>query len=255
MVYVNVGWGRRHREARIDIRTDYEHHVKYADHNKAVVEIYLNRVEVYEDGYFLGEVYKIPNRLSHIEATIYRNGDIVYDRDVFLVGDARAGFEMISTRHYGGYVMDHYRRGHDIDVGRLDFRRHRVKTRRYSRLFDPYDFNGFAPISLLPEDDQLLADYGDESLSYGYYNDEYDPYYGGSYDDDYYDYDDDGRSYRYDRPNYGSYGYDSNGSQYFNRDAIASANQPLTLRQEVDFKTRQGFAIRMEREAELQRIK
>ena len=256
---MNVGWGHRHREARVDLRTDYHHQVRYADHRKAVVDIYIDRIEVYEDGYFVGEVDRIPTNLSRIEATIYRNGDIVYDRDVFLVGNTRAGFEMISTPHYDGYIMDHYDRGHRLKVGRLDFRRHRVRSQRYSRLFDPYDFNGLAPITLLPEDGQLLADYGYDSLSYGYYDGDSDPYYGGRYDDDYFDYDDRGGYSRYDRPNYGSYGgyapYSNNNSQYFDQNAIAEANQPLSLKQEVDFQTKQGVAIRMEREAELQRLK
>lgn len=257
VVYVEVGWGGNRRQARVDVRTNYHQQVKYADHRKAVVDIWLDEIEVYQEGYYVGRVKRIPDHLAHIEATIYRNGDVVFDRDVFIVGDKRSGFEMISTRQYDGYVMDHYRRGDDMEVGKLNFRRKRVDSRRYSQLFDPYNFRGFAPISLLPEDRNLVADFGYESLSYGYYDDQNDPYYGGGYGDDYYDYDEYGNVYQYDRPD--AYGYDSSYSvKPTNRlsvQAIAETKKPLTGRTSNQYKTKQGIAIKYERESELQRIR
>ena len=256
VVYVNVGHGRKYRTSRIDVRTDYHQEVRYADHRKAVVDIYLDRIEVYEDGYFYGEVYKIPSHLSHIEATIYRNGDIVYDKDVFVVGDPRAGFEMISTRNYDGHVLDYYDRSHGYKVGKLNFRSRRVESRRYSRLFDPYDYNSYAPISLLPED-QYLADYGYESVSYNYYDDDYDPYYGGSYDDDYYDYYDDGSYYQYEAPRGNTYGkspdYPSYSKQSVN--ARIAAAGPIKMNKNSSYTTRAGLSVKFEREAQLERIR
>ena len=253
VVYVNVGWGKRYRQAQIDVRTEYHQRVRYADHRKAVVDIYLDKIEVYEDGYFFGEVVRIPDHLSHIKATIYRNGDIVYDRDVFLVGDPRSGFEMISTQHYDGYVLDHYQRSHGYKVGRLDFRRRRVESRRYSRLFDPYDFHGHAPISLLPED-RYLADYGYESVSYNYYTEDCDPYYGGNYDDDYYDYYEDGgysrHSPQYNRPNSAAPTHDRQTVQ-----ASIAASGPIKLSDNKTIQTRGGVSVSFQREGQLERIR
>ena len=249
VVYVESGWGRNRHRAKVDIRTNYHHEVRHADHNKAVVDIYFDEIEVYKDGYLLGRVQRFPRDLEHIEATIYRNGEIVYDRDVFIVGDPYAGFEMISTRSYDGYILDDYNRSHGMEVGRLNFRRKRVDTRRYSRLFDPYDFKGYAPISVLPDDEQLL-DYGYDAISYHHYDDNYDPYYGGAYDDIYYNYDNNGNYSAYDAPRGVTHGRD----QPFNAGFVTQA-QPLTLNRTYEYQTNQGIAVKLQREATLERIK
>ena len=258
VVYVNVGHGTRYRRARVDVRTEYQQEVRYADNNKAVIDIYLEKIEVYENGYFCGEVYRIPDHLSHIEATVYRNGEVVYDRDVFILGDPEVGFEMISTRHYGGYVLDHYDRSHGYEVGKLDFRRKRVYSRSYSRLFDPYGRNGFVPISLLPEE-RHVADFGYDSVSYNYYNDDYDPYYGGSYDDDYYDYYDDGSYYKYDAPRSQTYGRSSRAPDALHSkqtvQARIAASGPISINNKQTVTTRAGLAVNIEREGQLERIR
>ncbi len=247
VVYVETGYRGNYRRAQVDIRTNYHHEVRYADHNKAVVDIYLDEIEVYEDGYYLGKVRRFPRDLEHIEATIYRNGDVVYDRDVFVVGDPRVGFELIATRHYDGYVMDHYDRSHGMEVGRFNFRGKRVDSRRYSRPFDPYDYRGYAPISVLPDDEQLL-DYGFDAISYHYYNDDYDPYYGGSYDDMYYDYDNRGGYSVYDAPRNG---YNRSN---FTGEIYAEA-QPMRLNDTRQYNTKLGMAVKFEREATLERLR
>ncbi len=120
VLFVNVGWGRRHRDARLDVRTEYYHRVRRADARKAEIEIFVDRIEIYEGGRFLGEVRHIPSDLSRIRATVYRNGRTEFDRSVFLVGDPYVGFEMISTRYYDGYVLNAYRSSHGFRVGRVD---------------------------------------------------------------------------------------------------------------------------------------
>lgn len=192
VVYVDVGWGQRHRDSRIDVRTVYRHRVRRATPYYAEVDVYIDRLELYEDGYFIGEVDRIPPHLSRIRATIHRNGRIDFDRSVFLVGDPYVGFEMISTPHYGRYVLGGYW-GRDYRVGVLDLYEGRVVQARYSRLYDPHDFDGFVPISLLPDDHGWLWDYGPEAVSSYRYEDDYD-------DEGYY-YGYDGRD-RYDTPSY-----------------------------------------------------
>lgn len=249
VVYVESNYRGNYRRAKVDIRTNYHHEVRYADHRKAVVDIYLDEIEVFENGYYLGKVKRFPRDLEHIEATIYRNGDIVYDRDVFIVGDPQAGFELIATRSYDGYVMDHYDRSHGMEVGRLNFRRKRVDSRRYSKLFDPYGYNSYTPISVLPDDEQLL-DFGYDAISYHHYDDNYDPYYGGSYDDPYYDYDNYGNHSVYEAPRGATHGRNN-----FSAELLVTQAQPLTLNRTQEFTTNRGVAVKLQREATLERLR
>ena len=165
VIYVTAGRGHRHRKSRIEVETTYRHQVRHADQDYAEVDIYIEEIGFYQDGRYLGSVHHIPGELSHIRATVYRGGAIEFDRDAFVVGDAGAGFEMISMRHQDGNVFDAYAHGKDVRVGRVDLRGERVRSSGHSRLFDPYDFTGYVPVSLLPEGADWLMDYGPEALS------------------------------------------------------------------------------------------
>jgi len=235
VVYVDAGWGRNRRNARIEVQTYYQHRVIRATDDYAELEIKVEQIELFRDGVFYGQVDRIPSDLGRIRATVYRNGRVDFDRDVFLVGDPGAGFEMISTRHYGGYILDSYRRSDGMRVGELNLRRSRVDEKGRSRLFDPRDFNGFVPISLLPEDDGWLWDFGDEAMS-AYYDD-YDYYYGSG----------DG---------YGG-GYAPNNSVRQNGVGGQAGLQvePFRQQEELQFKTQQGASIQLKRDTEIQRIK
>lgn len=123
------------------------------------IDVYLDRIEIYEDGYVVGEVNRIPEQLARTRASVDRNGYVRFDRDLFLVGDPRVGFELISTRHYDGFILNSYRRSHGIRVGVLDLRRERVVGVRQSRFLDPRRFGGYVPIHLLPEDTGWMIDY------------------------------------------------------------------------------------------------
>jgi hypothetical protein len=188
VVVVDAGWAKRRHRVNIDVRTFYRHDLRHAGRDRAVVDIFLDRIELYANGRFIGAVDRFPGELDHVRATVYDNGRVLFDRSLFLVGDPRVGFEIISTRAYDGYVLDRYDRSHGYRAGKLDLRRNRVIPIRRSRHFDPYDFNGYAPISLLPEESGWLLDYGFDSLS-GYrfqdYDDWDDEYYGS--DESYYD--------------------------------------------------------------------
>ncbi|MFK7847858.1 MAG: hypothetical protein AB8G77_21395 [Rhodothermales bacterium] len=257
VVYVETGYRGSKRRVAVDIRTNYHHEVRYADQNKAVVDIYLDEIEVYNDGRYLGKVRRFPNDLERIEATIYRNGEIVYDRDVFIVGDPYVGFEMIATNAYDGYVQDYYDKSHGMDVGKLNFRRKRVDSRRYSKLFNPYEYNSYTPISVLPDDEQLL-DFGYDAISYHHYDDNYDPYYGGSYNDDYYDYDNNGNYSVYNAPRQSTHGAGNNNVYGLNQQggqAFVTQAQPLTLNKTHEYKTNRGVAVKIQREATLERLK
>jgi hypothetical protein len=260
VVYINVGWGggRHHRDGRIEVETWYRQRVRHADGRYAEVDITLERIDLYRDGRYIGQVDHIPDDLGHIRATIYRNGRVSFSRDVFLLGDLYTGFEMISTRHYDGYVLDRWHRSHDLRVGVLDLRRERVYHARHSRLFNPYDFNGHAPISLLPDDQDLLWDYGTVS----YYDDDY--YYEYDYDDGYGgdDYGDggyyaprgDSRDPRSLNP---AYRGESGTTDRAEPNALApptQSPQPLRRQQEQTFNTGQGATIRMQRQTEIQRV-
>jgi hypothetical protein len=261
VVYVEVGWGRHRRTIDIDVRTRYHQRVRHANGRYAEVDIYIDAIELYRNGRFMGEVNRIPDELSHIVATVYRDGEVMFDRDVFLVGDPEVGFEMISTRHYDGYVLDRYRDGHGYRVGSLSLRRQRVYMRSYSRLFDPYRFNGYAPISLLP-DRGVLADYGEDAISYRYYrDDEYDPYYGGRYEDPY-GYEEGGiyynaNPYAGDNP---QRPYDARNKYVGGLDAprVSTASPqtaPFASSSRDEYRTEAGVNVTMRRDIELERIR
>ena len=176
VVIVRSDWGRSSRESRIEMETTYRHRVRFANEDYAVLDIDVEQIAIYDNGRYLGMVEQIPSHLSSIEATVFRNGDIAFDRDLFLVGDRRAGFEIISTEFDDGFAGQGYRYGDDIRVGRVDLKHGRVRSADYSRLFDPNRWQGFAPISLLPEDEGWLWDFGADAISAA--RDDYDAYYG-----------------------------------------------------------------------------
>ena len=165
VVHVRARWGGRRRAARIDVRTRYHHRVRQVNRHRAEVDIYLDAIELYADGRYLGTVDRIPRHLSRVRATLYRNGRAHFDRELFLVGTPHVGFELIATRSYDGYVLGAYHRGDWIEAGELDLYTGEVIPVRRSRLFRPHDFNGFAPISLLPEDLAWRCDVGFEAVS------------------------------------------------------------------------------------------
>lgn len=220
VIYVNVGWGRNQRQSRIDVRTYYNQRVRHANSEYAEIEIDIDAIELFQDGRFIGYVDKIPSSLREINAVVYANGRVEFDRNVFLVGDTYRGFEMISTRYYDDYLLNAYDRRHDVRVGRLDLRKERVKKIRRSRLFNPYDFNGNVPHSLLPEDDRLF-DYSYEYFS-GYYRD-------------------------------GNRGYDSGyfGQQY---DSFQDYESGMSRIDEVSYSTQVGASIDLTRESIVERL-
>lgn len=162
------------------METTYRHKVRWANEEYAVLDVSIEQIALYDNGRYLGLVDRIPEHLATIEATVFRNGDIAFDRDVFLVGDRREGFELISTPFQDGYVGSGRGWDQDMSVGRVYLRSGEVVPTRYSRLFSRRSFKGFAPISLLPEDEGWLWDFGAEAISAE--RDDYGAYYGYSSD-------------------------------------------------------------------------
>jgi hypothetical protein len=255
VVYIETGWGQRQRRrSQIDVRTYYYHELRHATANQAEVDVYVERIELYEDGRYLGQIDQIPESLGRTRATVYRNGEVRFDRDIFVVGDSYAGFELVSTRFYNDFVLDAYRSSHGLRVGKVDLRRGRVVPTSYSRLFDTRDFQGHVPVSLLPEDHGWLLDYGQQSFSGTYYED--DPYYYGGYD---------GYGDEYEDTYYGDdyyeedYYEDAGGSPYYSvRSTVAEANfgvKPLTRVRDRNYTTSFGANIHLKRETEFVRVK
>jgi len=242
VVYTEAGWGRRRHDARLDVRTYYRQRVRSASRSRAVVEFEIRRIEIYEDGRFVGQVSHIPTKLSRVTATLHRNGRTQLDRDLFIIGDPHAGFELISTRHYGGFLYDHYRPSHGYRAGVLDFRRGRVKAISRSRLFHPNDFRGFAPIYLLPEDEVWLGDYGHGAPSHHWYG-----------DDDYY-------FYGYAAPVQAPHSTASSSvamaprTTTSGREAALPSAQPLQRRDDRTFQLEGGGQIRIQKEITLERV-
>ncbi len=167
VVYVNAGWGGRRLSQRVDVRTTYRQRVLHANDQYAEIEIEIDGIEIYQGDRYVGYIDRIPSRFSRIRATVHADGFIEFDRNLHIVGDRYRGFEVLATPYYNDYLLNAYRDGHDVDVGKIDLRRGKVKSIRRSRLFTPYSFNGLVPISLLPDDDRLW-DYGRDVISDAY---------------------------------------------------------------------------------------
>lgn len=162
----------------LDIRTHYRQRTS-GGYNGERVDVRIERIEVYQDGRFLGYVdyYDLPGDFDHVTATRMRNGELRLDDDLLLVGEASVGFELI--RFDGNDFYGAWRRQYDALA--LDLRRSSARRVGYSRLFDPYDYRGYVPVSIVP-------DFQDDFYGYGQ------PGYGG-----------------YDQGGYGQPGYDRGG--------------------------------------------
>lgn len=239
VVYIESGYGREQWTSRLDVRTTYRQRVRSASRNRAQLDLDIEAVEIYQDGQYLGRVTRIPDRFGRVRATVHRNGRLTFDRDVSVVGSREAGFEIIATRSYGGYFLSHWQRGDRMDVGFLDLRRNRVERVDYSRLLDYDGYRGYAPVSILPEDERWLGDYGPYAVSTF------------AYDDDFYD------DYRYDDGYYYGYGggVTPQRQQAPRGQSSAAAMSPMLQGNSDDtYRTPGGAQIRVRREAEIQRI-
>ena len=237
------------RDARIEIETVYRHQVRRTTSRRAEIDIFIEAIALFENGRFIGEVDRIPPSLSRIRAEVFRDGRMHFDRDVFVIGDRYRGFDLISTRDYDGHILDYYEHRHGYRAGRLDFRRRRVQPIGRSRFFDPYHFNGYVPLSLLPEDARWLLDVGRESIS-GYYHDGRNSYGYDRYTPQerrYLEMDE----YRV-RPDDYDRGYRDD---YFQPDARSSFSQEsglLERRDESEIRTKGGAVIHYTREESIQ---
>ncbi len=277
VVYAESGWRGHDWESRYEIVTTYRQRILDASASRARLELLLDEVSLHQDGRYVGRVTRFPYDFERLRATLYRGGRIDFDRDLMVVGDIREGFELVSTRHYGGYAYASWRRGDDVRAARLDFRRQRAEFAGQSRFFDPYEYDGYAPISLLPVDADWLGDYGAYSasaypyLGYGY-DDRWDGGYGrGDDDDDGYYYGDvrersdvtpRGATDGSDRPVRGTYDRrdDGSGDDRSSGRAVSgrssTSGETPTLRRDSDdrYTTPGGATIRLRREAEMQRV-
>lgn len=133
----------------LDIRTSYRQRVSGGYSSGDRVEVRIERIEVYQDGRYLGYVdyYDLPRDFDHVTATRMRNGELRLDDDLLLVGEASVGFELI--RFDGNDFYGSWRR--QYDALSLDLRRSSTRRVGYSRLFDPYAYRGYVPVSIVPD--------------------------------------------------------------------------------------------------------
>lgn len=230
VVHVRSVWGRHRRSTRIDVRTRYHHRVRWANAHRAEVDVYLDAIELYAGGRYLGTVDRIPAHLRRVRATLYRDGRARFDRELFLVGDPHVGFELIATRPYDDYVLGTYRRGDWVKAGAVDLYAGEVVPMRRSRLFRPHDFDGWAPVSLLPEDIWWRIDVGIDAVSARPYHAASEPYEGGK---DYY---------------YGPASADNR------REKAVQSHEPLHRTRDDTFRLEAGVRVDMTREVHLERL-
>lgn len=159
---VRVESDRRYGSSVLDIRTSYRQRTS-GGYNGERVDVRIERIEVYQDGRYLGYVdyYDLPNDFDHVTATRMRNGELRLDDDLLLVGEASVGFELI--RFDGNDFYGSWRRQYDALA--LDLRRSSARRVGYSRLFDPYAYRGYVPVSVVPDFQDDFYGYGQP----GYY--------------------------------------------------------------------------------------
>jgi len=250
IVNVNATWARRRHSARIDVRTQYHHRVLRAGPRRAEVVITIDAIELYAGGRYLGVVDRIPRPLRRVKATIYRDGPTRFDRNLFVIGTPRLGFELIATRSYDRPLLGAYHRGDGLNVGRLDFYAGEVVPVRRSRLFRPHAFNGLAPISLLPDRAAWRFDVGIGALSaYPYRGDDYYDGYegGGDWDDREYE------RYEYDRDDFDDERYFGPSSDSEGRPTLRGLD-PLRRSYDDTVRLPNGGQVTMAREVHLERI-
>ncbi|HET6569316.1 MAG TPA: hypothetical protein VFG50_15215 [Rhodothermales bacterium] len=231
VVHLQNGNGWLGRETQLDIRTQYHHRVLRADAYRAEVEIVIDRIEIFDAGRYLGAVDYVPAALNRFHAVIYRHGGVDLDRSVFLVGDPYAGFEMVVTDYYDGSWLPGYQHARSIRTGYVDLRHRRVVLQSRPRLFVPRNEDRFVPISLLPRDGRMLADYGYGSPSV----------------------------YLHGRPGYHYYGGGYGDTDYYLEDALqprgATQNYDgLELREQGPIRMDDGVQVRLRRETQLKRL-
>ncbi len=100
VVYVQSRYDRQAHTTRVELETHYRHRLVSANDNSAQLEITIEAIDLYYEGRHLGSVDWVPEDLGRIYATVYNDGEIQFDREVFLMGDPYEGFELISTRYY-----------------------------------------------------------------------------------------------------------------------------------------------------------
>jgi hypothetical protein len=169
-------YGSGEYNSNLEVHTSIKQTVRRVYGDRVKMEFRIEGISLYRDGYYLGEIHGTPRSHGTMKVTLYNDGYVEFDRMVYLVGDEDVGFELISTKYYGGHLLNEYRRGDGLRAAELDFYDRRVHTVRYSRLFDPSNFNGLVPIALMPDDEY----WGFQYLTGGHrYSDDY---YFGSYD-------------------------------------------------------------------------
>lgn len=254
VIRTDDGFGWRN-DRFLEIRTTYRQRVLGASPRAADVEVRIERLEIFEDGYYLGRITRFPSRFSQIQARLDRSGRISFDGDLSIVGNSEVGFELVRTRHYGGFVYSHWRRGHELDVARVDLRRNRIEGVRWSRLFDPYGRDGFPPFSILPDNNDWLLDFGPYGLSSSVYDSRFDDPWGYSQNDGYFYGSRDNRNAypQFDQP----YALDDQQAGFSQQDQNGtSPGIPPRMQQQNEevLSAPSGQQFRIQREREVQRL-
>jgi len=137
-VHVDARWSRSrgYRNERLAVNVDYRHRVVYSDAHMTVVRIELDDIAFHDRGRYVGAVRRIPRDMRTIEATVYRNGDVEFDRDIYVTGDRRRGYRLVVDDGYG------------FRIGYVDLRRSRVSKVYHSDIAPRLGRR----ISLLPDD-------------------------------------------------------------------------------------------------------
>jgi len=151
IVYLEVGRGRAVKKIRLDVETHFRMRVIYAGYDRIGVEILLLGLELDRDPGGRLRLDGLPPAFARTRAVLYRDGWVELERQFYLFGDPREGFELVSAPSgWGWRGPDFWQPGRDrVLVGRLDMR---LGTIRFSADVHAWSVRTQVPIPLLPED-------------------------------------------------------------------------------------------------------
>ena len=115
----------------LDIRTTFERRTRDVRHDRVDVEFEIKSIEIWDGDRFVGVIDHLPKHLRRVNARVYNDGFVDFDRMVYVIGDPDTGFEVVSLRYSGLGTESSYA---DLDVraGAVDFGRREVYAIEHS---------------------------------------------------------------------------------------------------------------------------
>ena len=172
-VTLDGGWSSRW-DSELQVRTTLRQRTNRYSRN-ADLEFDIERIQIYENGRYLGEVRSLPYNFSRVKASVSRNGQPRFENMIYLLGSPDEGFELMNSDFNNSYLSSWFR-NRRAQIASIDLRSRRVRTTYRSQFLNDV-YNDYVSIPLVPESDNYGLGYATSDWDYydngGYYNDSY----------------------------------------------------------------------------------